>query len=91
MAGFDLHSSLGGGGEIRTHDTLSGIPHFECGAFGHSATPPPRLESISIFLRDACPFLTRLWHAFFAVEFIVNLRYLQVVCPRSSMDRTTHS
>ena len=29
-----------GGGEIRTHDTVSGIPHFECGAFGHSATPP---------------------------------------------------
>ena len=29
-----------GGGGIRTHDALSSIPHFECGAFGHSATPP---------------------------------------------------
>ena len=31
---------IGGGGRIRTSDTLSGIPHFECGAFDHSATPP---------------------------------------------------
>ena len=30
----------GGGGEIRTHDTVSGIPLFESGAFNHSATPP---------------------------------------------------
>ncbi len=29
-----------GGGEIRTHETLSGLPHFKCGAFNHSATPP---------------------------------------------------
>ena len=29
-----------GEGEIRTHDTLSSIPHFECGAFDHSATSP---------------------------------------------------
>ena len=30
----------GGGGEIRTHDTLADIPLFESGAFNHSATPP---------------------------------------------------
>ena len=29
-----------GGGEIRTHDRVSPTPHFECGAFNHSATPP---------------------------------------------------
>jgi hypothetical protein len=42
-----------GGGEIRTHDTLSGIPHFECGAFNHSATPPyifPRFSLGKIYL-----------------------------------------
>lgn len=30
----------GGEGGIRTHDTLAGMPHFECGAFDHSATSP---------------------------------------------------
>ena len=32
----------GGEGGIRTHDTLAGMPHFECGAFDHSATSPAR-------------------------------------------------
>ena len=39
-----------GGGEIRTHDTVSGIPHFECGAFGHSATPPIYVDLVRIEL-----------------------------------------
>jgi hypothetical protein len=30
----------GGQGGIRTHDTLAGMPHFECGAFNHSTTCP---------------------------------------------------
>ncbi len=30
----------GGEGGIRTPDTLAGMPHFECGAFDHSATSP---------------------------------------------------
>lgn len=30
----------GGEGEIRTPDTLASMPHFECGAFDHSATSP---------------------------------------------------
>ena len=30
----------GGEGGIRTHDTLASMPHFECGAFNHSATSP---------------------------------------------------
>src|SRR5262249_16621843 len=32
----------GGGGEggIRTPDTVTRMPHFECGAFNHSATSP---------------------------------------------------
>ena|SRR5260221_9360973 len=29
-----------GGGEIRTHETLAGLPVFKTGAFDHSATPP---------------------------------------------------
>ena len=32
--------SPGGEGGIRTHGTVSGTPHFECGAFDHSATSP---------------------------------------------------
>ncbi len=32
---------LGGGeGGIRTHGTVAHTPHFECGAFDHSATSP---------------------------------------------------
>lgn len=33
--------SYGGQGGIRTHDTLAGMPHFECGAIDHSTTCPP--------------------------------------------------
>ena len=36
----DLLKQLGGEGEIRTPDTLARMPHFECGAFDHSATSP---------------------------------------------------
>jgi hypothetical protein len=32
--------AAGGQGGIRTHDTLAGMPHFECGAFNHSTTCP---------------------------------------------------
>ena len=32
----------GGEGGIRTLDTLASMPHFECGAFNHSATSPYR-------------------------------------------------
>ncbi len=32
----------GGEGGIRTHGTRKGTPHFECGAFDHSATSPTR-------------------------------------------------
>ena len=31
---------MGGEGGIRTPDTLASMPHFECGAFNHSATSP---------------------------------------------------
>jgi hypothetical protein len=42
---------LGGGGEIRTHDTVSSIPLFESGPFNHSGTPPcPREELNSHFV-----------------------------------------
>ena len=33
-----------GGGEIRTHETLAGLPVFKTGAFDHSATPPAVTE-----------------------------------------------
>src|SRR5262245_11490290 len=31
---------FGGEGGIRTPDTVTRMPHFECGAFNHSATSP---------------------------------------------------
>src|SRR5581483_7909496 len=33
---------VGGEGGIRTPDTVARMPHFECGAFNHSATSPDR-------------------------------------------------
>ena len=35
-----LQHSTGGEGGIRTPDTVARMPHFECGAFNHSATSP---------------------------------------------------
>jgi hypothetical protein len=32
----------GGEGGIRTPDTVARMPHFECGAFNHSATSPQK-------------------------------------------------
>src|SRR5262249_51099443 len=38
----------GGEGGIRTPDTVTRMPHFECGAFNHSATSPwPQKGQIS--------------------------------------------
>ena len=34
------HTATGGEGGIRTHVTVTRKPHFECGAFDHSATSP---------------------------------------------------
>lgn len=38
--GFRTSRSDGGEGGIRTPDRLAPMPHFECGAFNHSATSP---------------------------------------------------
>ena len=38
--GLGLRQAGGGEGGIRTHGTLPGTPHFECGTFDHSATSP---------------------------------------------------
>jgi hypothetical protein len=35
----------GGEGGIRTPDTVARMPHFECGAFNHSATSPGQVTS----------------------------------------------
>ena len=35
-----INTLAGGEGEIRTPDRLAPMPHFECGAFDHSATSP---------------------------------------------------
>src|SRR6478609_6499929 len=35
-----LRNTHGGEGGIRTPDRLAPMPHFECGAFNHSATSP---------------------------------------------------
>src|SRR6516165_3149762 len=40
MSCYLLSVAVGGEGGIRTPDTLASMPHFECGAFNHSATSP---------------------------------------------------
>ena len=53
--------SAGGEGGIRTPDTVARMPHFECGAFNHSATSPaektpsPRLLGAPLSSRAAQP------------------------------------
>src|SRR3954465_5663575 len=42
LLGFRLGQASGGEGGIRTPDGLAPMPHFECGAFNHSATSPQR-------------------------------------------------
>ena len=38
---IEAYPAFGGGeGGIRTPDTVTRMPHFECGAFNHSATSP---------------------------------------------------
>jgi hypothetical protein len=39
-----LVPALGGERGIRTLDTLASMPHFECGAFNHSAISPTSLH-----------------------------------------------
>jgi hypothetical protein len=41
-----LMYSTGGEGGIRTPDTVTRMPHFECGAFNHSATSPQILRGV---------------------------------------------
>ena len=41
-----LEFKIGGEGGIRTPDTLASMPHFECGAFNHSATSPESKQAI---------------------------------------------
>ena len=36
----------GGEGGIRTLGTVAGTPHFECGAFDHSATSPQKVQHV---------------------------------------------
>ena len=42
----------GGEAGIRTLGTLTGTPHFECGAFDHSATSPQRTRPIKTGLGE---------------------------------------
>src|SRR5215813_7580243 len=49
---------LGGEGGIRTPDTVTRMPHFECGAFNHSATSPWPHEA-QTFCRSAAMYPTR--------------------------------
>src|SRR5262245_43846624 len=48
---------FGGEGGIRTPDTVTRMPHFECGAFNHSATSPTRCKQMDFayvaWARDA--------------------------------------
>ena len=38
----------GGWGGIRTPGTVARTPHFECGAFNHSATHPKRVAHVVV-------------------------------------------
>src|SRR5579864_8681607 len=40
IGGSNPDGLAGGQGGIRTHDTVTRMPHFECGAFNRSATCP---------------------------------------------------
>src|SRR6185503_18214973 len=40
----EIATDVGGEGGIRTPDTVARMPHFECGAFNHSATSPSGAE-----------------------------------------------
>jgi hypothetical protein len=39
-----MNEGVGGEGGIRTPDTVTRMPHFECGAFNHSATSPSHIN-----------------------------------------------
>lgn len=41
----------GGGGGIRTHETVTRLPVFKTGAFNHSATPPRTCEMSRLLFR----------------------------------------
>ena len=41
----EIERACGGEGGIRTHGTRKGTPHFECGAFDHSATSPQKVRN----------------------------------------------
>jgi hypothetical protein len=45
ISGFERLN--GGEGGIRTPDTVARMPHFECGAFDHSATSPRGATAMS--------------------------------------------
>jgi hypothetical protein len=47
----------GGGGEIRTHDTLSGIAVFKTARFNHSRTPPRKFKAEEVGLEPTNRFL----------------------------------
>ena len=49
------YSVRGGEGGIRTPDTVTRMPHFECGAFNHSATSPsaPRKNLLRGYVSNA--------------------------------------
>ena len=42
-----LRLDIGGEGGIRTPDGLAPMPHFECGAFDHSATSPRSWSAVA--------------------------------------------
>src|SRR5579871_4147777 len=44
-----LRRAMSGEGGIRTPDTVARMPHFECGAFNHSATSPGAHSGSMIF------------------------------------------
>jgi hypothetical protein len=44
---IERKNRAGGGGGIRTHETVARLPVFKTGAFNHSATPPKRSHHLN--------------------------------------------
>ncbi len=58
-----LAANVGGGGGIRTHETVARLPVFKTGAFNHSATPPKAERSTKSTRLRVYPLLAAPWFA----------------------------
>ena len=79
---------FGGGGGIRTLETLAGLPVFKTGALNHYATPPINDSSgISLwswFTEVHCILNPKFWTGFSSTMFLwANWTYVEIPPPRA--------